>query len=174
MPPLEELFRAHAEDVLRIVTRLLGPRASEGDVDDLVQQVFLAADRARAKFRGEARLSSWLYGIATRVVLQHQRGRRRYRSMLERFEASPLLGRATGDLGAEVERRAALRRVWDVLDTMEPRRRMAFVLFELEGLTASEAATALGCSQEALRSRVRRARIELEQKWASQEKEGSA
>src|SRR5262245_37099609 len=78
---LELLFRRHADDVHRIVRRLLGPAASAADVDDLIQQVFLAAHRALPQFRRDAATTTWIYGVASRTVLHHLRSRRRYRLM---------------------------------------------------------------------------------------------
>lgn len=159
LPPLEALFRAHVDDVTRMVGRLLGPRACAADVDDVVQQIFIAVDRARTKYRGDSAPKTWVYGIATRVVLQHFRSQRRYRAMLDRFEDA---GFATsGDLREELEQQRALRRVWTVLEGMEEGRRVAFTLYELEGMTATEVATLMGVGEEAVRSRVRRARSEL-------------
>lgn len=71
-PGLEALYRAHAPRVAAWVRRLDG---HEGEVDDLVHEVFLVAARKLAGFRGDAQLTSWLYAITERVVLGHRRRR---------------------------------------------------------------------------------------------------
>lgn len=157
---LESIFRAHARDVWRIVGRLLGPAAPRADVDDLGQQVFLAVHRALPGYRGDSALSTWLYGICARVVLQHLRGRRRHRAMIERFESSAIIEPVPG-VEEAVAQREALARVWRALEQMAPDRRVVFVLTELEGLGAREVGEALGLEEEAVRSRLRRARSEL-------------
>src|SRR5687767_6816248 len=74
VPDLAEIYRAYAPDVSRWARRLRGPGA---DVDDLVHEVFLVAHRRLREFRGEARISTWLYAITVRVV-QGQRRKERW------------------------------------------------------------------------------------------------
>jgi RNA polymerase sigma-70 factor (ECF subfamily) len=157
----EELFRRHVGDVCRIVSRLLGPQASEADVDDVVQQVFIAADRALPRFRGDSKVTTWLYGISTRVVLHNLRGRRRYRAMIDRFEASIAEAPAPRDPEEALADRDAVRQVWGALLHVAPKKRVVFVLYEIEGMTAREIAEALEISEASVRTRLRRARGEL-------------
>ncbi len=170
-PTLEGLFRAHADDVARIVARLLGPAASADDVDDVSQQVFIAIHRALPRFRGEASVTTWIYGISTRVVLQHLRGWRRYRAMITRFEASTVFDAAPIGVEETVAQREALRRVWSALLRIAPERRVVLVLHELEGKSTREVAAALELGEEAVRSRLRRARQELEARLARSDEE---
>lgn len=158
---LEALFRAHAEDVHRIATRMLGPRASQSDVDDIVQKVFLAAHHALPRFRHESKTSTWIYGITTRVVLNDLRSRRRYYEMVERYQEHAPLEAHAPDLEAQIADRAELERVWRCLVKIKPNKRVVFVLHELEGMTAAEIAEALRSSEGTIRSRLRHARQEL-------------
>ena len=64
----EELYAANAPIVTRFLTRMLGPASY---VDDLVQQVFVEVFSGIRRFRGEARVSTWLYGIARNVAWRH-------------------------------------------------------------------------------------------------------
>jgi RNA polymerase sigma factor (sigma-70 family) len=73
VPTLDAVYRAHAEQVGRWIAHLGGPSV---DVDDLVHEVFLVAQRRLREFRGESKLASWLYQITRRVV---QGARRRTR-----------------------------------------------------------------------------------------------
>ncbi len=167
---IDALFRAHVEDVARIVARLMGPQTSAADIDDLVQQVFIAADRALPKFRGDSKITTWLYGIASRVVLHNLRGRRRYKQMIERFEASQLDVPASTSVDETVAARESLRLVWGALLRVAPKKRLVFVLFEVEGMTAPEVAEVLGVSEDTVRTRLRRARREV---MASLERSGA-
>ena len=167
-PTLERrLFRLHAEDVCRIVARLMGPGTSEADVDDLAQQAFIAMHRALPRFRGESQVSTWMYGITTKVVLQHLRSRRRYQAMIDRFEAATQISTASPDVEETVAQRQALHRVYGALLRVKPERRAVFILFEIEGLSAREIGAALNLSEEAVRSRLRRARQDLERKLSA-------
>lgn len=166
---LEGLFRAHADDVARIVRRLLGPAVSSADVDDVSQLVFLAIHRALPRFRGDAQVTTWIYGISTRVVLNHLRGWRRYRAMITRFESTTLLDAPPPGAEESYQQREAYRQVWGALLRMPADRRVVLILHELEGKTTGEIAEALELGEEAVRSRLRRARHELAQRLAEQE-----
>src|SRR5262245_36043589 len=67
------LLLAHEPQVRRLVHRLLGWTRSAHDVDDVVQEVLLAAWRHRESFRGEARIATWLCSIAVRKAKNHVR-----------------------------------------------------------------------------------------------------
>lgn len=160
---LESLFRDHVGDVHRIVARLLGPAASDSDVDDLVQQVFVAVHSALPRFRGDSKVTTWLYGIATRTVLGHLRSGRRHRRMVETLEAmTALLPAATAHPEDEAERRDSLRRVWRALMSIKPKKRVVFLLYEVEGLTGREIAEALDIRPATVHTRLYHARKELD------------
>jgi RNA polymerase sigma factor (sigma-70 family) len=67
---LDNLYRAHAATVARWAARLVGPGA---DVEDIVHEIFLVAGRRLPEFRGEAKVSTWLYRITERVALGYRR-----------------------------------------------------------------------------------------------------
>ena len=165
-PSLETAFRRHAGDVFRLVSRLLGPSAPKADVEDLTQQVFIAAHRGLPRFRGDSALSTWIYGITTRTVLQYLRTRHRYQQMIDRFETAVELTPNPAGLEEEVAQRQALRQVWGALLRMKPEHRVVFVLFEVEGMSVKEVAAVVGAREEAIRSRLRRARADLTRRLA--------
>src|SRR6185312_8667338 len=70
---IEELFRAHAPVVERVLGRLVGPVA---DLEDLTQTVFLEALSALQRFRGEASFKTWLLSIAVHVGQHYLRAGR--------------------------------------------------------------------------------------------------
>src|SRR4051812_29609972 len=74
---IDAIYRAHAPAVLRWATRLLGPDGD--DVSDVVHEVFMVVHRRLSTFRGDARVTTWLYEITTRVALEYRRRRRRWR-----------------------------------------------------------------------------------------------
>jgi RNA polymerase sigma-70 factor (ECF subfamily) len=136
---LDEIYRAHAETVARWVGHLGGPSA---DVDDLVHEVFLVVDRRLTQFRGEAKLTTWLYRITERVV----RGRRRndrIRRWLGRTRSADM-ERAVAPTQLtpieELERRRAVDTVYRILDRLPDKYREVLILFELEGASGEEIA----------------------------------
>src|SRR4051794_39751296 len=89
------VFREHAANVSRWVAALGGPLM---DIEDTVQEVFMVAHRRLPEFRGEAKVSTWLFQITRRVVMA-QRRRGRWRRWL-RGSAEDVAGHlATQELG---------------------------------------------------------------------------
>jgi RNA polymerase sigma-70 factor (ECF subfamily) len=153
----EDLVIAHQHQVFGVALRMLG---NEADAQDAAQEVFLRAHQGMARFRGEARLSTWLYSIASRVCLSRlsrRRGRpaRGGEEVLERIPSphgNPGEALEEGELGA-----ALLRAIADLAEE----RRIVVVLRDLEGLPYEEIAEILGLPLNTVRSRLHRARMEL-------------
>ena len=69
-----EIFRTHRRQVAATLYRVMG---RQDELEDLVQEVFVVAFRRLGSFRGDARLSTWLYRISVNVALGEIRRRRR-------------------------------------------------------------------------------------------------
>lgn len=126
------LYREHVTRVHRHVARILGQ--NDGDVEDVVQQVFIAALDGAAQFDGRSSLGTWLLGIATRRALDHTRSRwrrQRWQSVGELVG----LGRPAGRPDVA---HAARFEAEDALAQLEPSARLVFVLHEVEGYTLAE------------------------------------
>jgi len=152
-----EVFRNHRADVARLVLRMTG---RPGDLEDLVQDVFLQVYRSIKDFRGQSRFSTWLYRLTVNVVLMQRRAAR----------SRPVLQAATDDaFGADVrelpdDQLARARRVaafYRLLDRMSDKKRAVFVLHELEGLSPSEVAKVVSAPVLTVRTRLFYARREL-------------
>jgi RNA polymerase sigma-70 factor (ECF subfamily) len=154
---IEELFRTHAALVERVLYRLVGPVA---DLEDLVQTVFLEAISALARFRGEASFKTWLLGIAAHVGQHYLRaGRVRRHVPLDLVPEDAVRGDVHHDRALD-ERRLALA-LHELLDRIAPKKRIALLLYVVEGHSVEEVAALMGASQTATRSRVFFARREL-------------
>jgi RNA polymerase sigma-70 factor, ECF subfamily len=68
----DELVERHRRRIYSLVCRL----ASPAEADDLAQDVFIAAYKALANFRGDSAFSTWIYRIAVHVCSHHLRKRR--------------------------------------------------------------------------------------------------
>lgn len=167
---VDVLFRRHAARVYRMVASLVGPGASDEDVEDLTQEVFLTAHRALPRFRGESKVETWLYGIASRVVLTNLRSWRRHRRLKRALEAEP-----TQAVGPDIERSAVHRqelwRVWRCLMGIKPDKRIVYLMYEVEGMSGKEIADALRIKEATVRTRLFHARRELAE--ALKRKEGA-
>ena len=65
----QEIYHAFQPKILRYMARMV----SEADAEDLTQEVFVKAHRALKNFKGDAKLSTWLYRIATNTALDKLR-----------------------------------------------------------------------------------------------------
>lgn len=152
-----ELFRAHRADVTRLVHRLLGGSV---DVEDVVQEVFLQVYRSLKDFRFGSRFSTWLYRVTVNVVLMQRRSARSRPTFVDAPEA--LMARDEGLLPdeqtARARRVAALLRL---LDRLSDKKRIVYVLHELEGFSPAEIATIVGAPVLTVRTRLFYARREL-------------
>ena len=75
-PDLATIYRRHADAVATWARRMGGP---ELDVEDLVHEVFLVVQRRLPEWRGEAKITTWLYEITLRVVQDRRRRRHFWR-----------------------------------------------------------------------------------------------
>jgi len=169
---LDVLYRRYAPLVGRWAIHLGGPSV---DAEDVVQEVFLAAQRARPTERSDARATTWLYRTTENIV-RHQRRRNRVRRWL-----SGLASDVAGDLPAaepqpleSVEARQARERVYAALDGMKERERNVFILFEIEELSGQAIAEMYGAKPATVWVWLHRARAVFHRRLAAlEEKEGS-
>ena len=158
-PTLAELFRAHAAQVHRWAARLGGPSI---DADDVVQEVFLAAHRKLGGFRGDAQLTTWLYGITENVV-RHRRRKERWRRFLG-GGAADVAGDVPDPSRAPDEQLAgaqAAAETYRALDALKEKYRTVLILFELEGHSGEEIAALMGAKVATVWVWLHRARAEF-------------
>jgi RNA polymerase sigma-70 factor (ECF subfamily) len=146
-----EFFRRELRHVHATLYRVLG---SNGDIDDLVQEAFLEIFRSLGGFRGDSSLSTWLDRIAVRVACTYLRHRRVPTTRLE-LVPEPRAGDATAE--ERVLAREAARRLYVVLDGLEPRKRIAFTLRVIDGRTFKEVAAVMESTVVLAKVRVWRA-----------------
>ncbi len=161
---IETLHRDHGDRIRRYLERLVGPT----DADDLAQDVFEKAQRAIGTFRGDSRVLTWLYRVATNVALDRLRSAQR-RVDLERADddADPLEAALSSNathersLESDVDRAHMRECILGVVDQLPTSQRAAILLGELRGFSDRELADALGVSLGAAKIRLHRARRAL-------------
>ncbi len=155
----EDLVIAYQHRVFGVALRMLRNRS---EAEEIAQEVFLRVHRAVEDFRGEAKLSTWLYAITSRLCLNRlASGERR---MAREGEESLERLRGDADPAAHVERvefEAALQRA---ITELPEERRIVVVLRDFEGLSYEEIAAALDLPLGTVRSRLHRARTDLKEK----------
>jgi RNA polymerase sigma-70 factor (ECF subfamily) len=145
---LETLFRRYASYVAAIAHRLLG---RDDDVDDTVQEVFLAAVRGVATLRDPAAVKGWLARVTVRTARQRLR-KRSFRRLVGLDE--PAVYEKVADSGASAEERALLARVYRVLEGIPANQRIAWVLRHVEGEPLENVASLSGCSLATAKRRI--------------------
>ena len=134
---------------------LYGALGPDQMIEDLVQDVFLAFMRGAGRVQDGAALRGYLATVAVRLARMEIR-RRRVRHWVGLTPTGELPDLAVSPLDAES--REALRVLHRVLSRLSDRRRMAFILRQVQGLEVLEVAEALGISESTLRRELGAAR----------------
>jgi len=154
-----QLYERHRANVARLVFRML---SGSRDVEDVVQEVFLQVHRSLPDFNGTAKFSTWLHRVAINVVLMHRRAKKSRPTFAdeERVVAeAPDRGRLAPDEAAA--RRERIRAFFKLLDRLAEKKRVVFVLHELEGMAPAEIAKVVVAPVLTVRTRLFYARREL-------------
>jgi RNA polymerase sigma-70 factor (ECF subfamily) len=151
-----DLYAENFPFVWRNARHLAG---GDGNVDDVVQEVFLVALRKLPEFEGRASLKSWLYAILRRVASDHRRSIRR-RNVRDSVDLEELEAKDSGP-HRKVEKTEAKNLLREMLDKLDENKREAFVLAEFEKMTMQQIAEAVGVNATTVAARLRDARREL-------------
>ncbi len=155
----ETLVLTYQHRIFSISLRMLGDR---GEAEEVAQEVFLRVHRSIRNFRGEAKISTWLYAITSRLCLNRLKSRGRTRPAGDTTLARIPDGQPGPGAALEAsELEAALHRAIAELDD---ERRIVVVLRDLHGLAYEEIAAALELPLNTVRSRLHRARMELKER----------
>jgi RNA polymerase sigma-70 factor (ECF subfamily) len=146
------------EEVSRWIRALGGP---ESDRDDVLQEVFLVVRRRLGAFDG-TNLAGWLYRITRRQVRDLQR-RTWVKHIFNRNHAEEpdLLPNDDGSPDAAFEHKERQRVLQVILSRMKENRRIAFVLYEIEGLSGEEIARIQSIPLNTVWTRLHHARREF-------------
>jgi RNA polymerase sigma-70 factor (ECF subfamily) len=150
---LAQFVRQTQGDVWRLCAYLVDPDSA----DDLAQDTYLRAIPALRRFRGDAPARVWLLSIARRACAAEINARSRERRLAVRLAATQ-----SGTVGQQPAEPGAQAAADELIAALEPGRRAAFVLTQLLGCSYAEAAAVCGCPVGTIRSRVARAREDLD------------
>ena len=159
----DELYHRFRRQVAGNLYRVLGDRT---DLDDLVQEVFVIAFRGLERFRGDARLSTWLYRICVNVALGRIRTRKRRPAAigmadLDSAAVDPSLTERPETPEKSLERRQDRERVYRALEVLAPKKRVVLYLHEIEGMDLKEIAYLVDSNPVTVRTRLFYARKEF-------------
>lgn len=152
-----ERFRViYRAEYSRIVGYALRRTRSPEDAADVATETLLTAWRRLDDLSSDDDARLWLYGIARRVLANHHRTVRRSSQLLDRI--SQEFARSVKNTVTEPD---AIDAVWQALRGLHDEDREILALVAWEGLTGKELASVLGCSPNAAKIRLHRARRRL-------------
>jgi len=172
-PGFEKIYTDFQPKILRYLAHLVG----EHEAEDLTQETFVKVNRALGDFRGESKLSTWLYRVATNTALDKLRSpsfRQSASPDLIEIDETPIDDRNTwtGEKTPLIEQQIYRKEMNDCIagyiERLPENYRMVLVLSEMEGLSNNEIAEILGVSLDTVKIRLHRGKAKLKQELESQ------
>lgn len=157
-PKPEEVVAEHRAMVARLLRRVFGPRA---DIDDVFQAVFVEVLRSLPSYAGRAQLRTWVHRITLNVAYQEMRLRYRESRVRVKVEDVEALAHDHGNAEADAIQAQATRQLYEALEVLDPKKRIAVILHDLEGHTLKEVSEILGRPLQTVASQVKFGRAEL-------------
>ena len=161
-----EMIEQNSPQIYNLALRMM---EDPSEAEEILQETFLQAVRHIGNFRGQSKIGTWLYRIATNQALMRLRRKRPISVPLNGSEddeypiinlVSDWSNRPESDF-LNSEARDEMR---DAILALPDRLRVVFVLRDIEGLTTAETAEILDLSISAVKSRLLRARLKLRDK----------
>jgi RNA polymerase sigma-70 factor (ECF subfamily) len=163
---LDRLVDAISPRLLRFSLRLCG---QPEDAEDVLQESLLAAARAIPSFRGESSLSTWLFSIARSFCIKKRRRKRSVVAVsMETEEGAGVREVATSDPSPfdALENARIASALEEAFARLDVPHREVLLFRDVEGLSATDTARAMGLSVAAVKSRLHRARSAVRQDLA--------
>jgi len=165
MTALAILVERHKRLVYRVAIQIT---KNHEDANDVMQDAFLKVYESIHSFRKDAAFETWLYRIvvnhAMNVVKRRERRRESPLSETNEMELHPDLNQTADRMNnphLNAEKSELCKRVTQAVDSLPVKHRTVVILHEFEGLTHSEIASVLNCSEGTVRSRLHYARKKL-------------
>ena len=161
-----EIAEKHSNFVYNVAFKIMG---NQHDAEEVAQDAFVSAFKAKDNFRGDAMPTTWLYRIATNAALMRIRKDKRGKAFAVSEDTRPDVASSTWDESPnDVTMNKELdNRIDNAMVTLPEDLRVAVVLRDVQGLSNKEAAESVGVSLAALKARLHRGRISLRISLAS-------
>ena len=154
----DKIVEDYSSFVYNVAYRMMG---NPQDAEDVAQDAFLSAYRAFERFRGESKVSTWLYRITVNAALMRLRKEKKARTLtqtglddvvIQDWSDAPLRSAISSELGEVLK---------EGLEMLPDDLKAAVALRDMEELSNAEAAEVVGISVPALKSRLHRGRVLL-------------
>lgn len=156
-----ELFVRYSNNVRRLLRSVVG---NSDEIDDLVQDVFIQVFRSLPGFRGDARFTTWLHQVTVYAAYNYLRKARKRHTPTSPTSFNGIESPGCDSPHNRMGGREAITRLNVILDTIKPKKRIAFVLFAVEGYSVNEVAEMVKAPLPTVKSRIWFARRELRKK----------
>ena len=137
------------------------------DADDITQEVFVQVYVSINAFKGESKLSTWIYRITISKALDHEKKKKRKK----RFGfIQSIFGKQDGEQnqptefnhpGVQLEKKERAAELMKALKLLPESQRIVFTLHKLEGQSNAETAAIMNTSLQAVESLMSRAKANL-------------
>jgi RNA polymerase sigma-70 factor (ECF subfamily) len=160
-----EIYKEFYPKIFRYLTRLSG----QHEVEDITQEVFEKVNRGLKSFKGESKVSTWLYRIATNTAIDRMRplsfqrssGYTNLEDSLGIEDKNVWSGDRKTPTDQTIIRREMSECVREFVDKLPPDYKTVILLSELEGFKNKEIADILQVSLDTVKIRLHRARAKL-------------
>ena len=167
----EEAFKALVEIYQRqVYNTALGLLRSEEEADDISQEVFIEVYQSVGNFKGESKLSTWIYRITVTKSLELMR----YKKRKKRFAPIMSLFNLDGEHmvhpvdfvhpGVKLEQQENATIVFKAIEGLPAKQQAAFTLHKLEGLSYQEISAVMKTSISSVESLIHRAKTNLKKR----------
>ncbi|MEO5726398.1 MAG: sigma-70 family RNA polymerase sigma factor [Byssovorax sp.] len=164
-----ELVVTYQRRVFALVFRMLGRRE---EAEDLAQEVFVQVFKAIDQFRGDSKLSTWIYRIAVNLCKnrtkylsrRHANDQDDVDAMADRLPFSAAKGVSVGGISRPDELVEGMQLevvVKRAIAQIEPEFREVLILRDVEDMSYEEIAEVTGLADGTVKSRIHRARAQL-------------
>ncbi len=147
------IYAEHKESVWKLVSRYA---SSEQDREDLFQEIFLKIYKALPRFRGEAKLNTWIYRITVNTALNYLKKRKRYAGLKDILSKFRFIEEKEDFVPKDVSPRE--EKLSKPLKKLNPLQRMILVLADVEEKKLEEIAGTLNIPLGTVKSNLHRAR----------------
>jgi RNA polymerase sigma factor (sigma-70 family) len=160
----KELVLTHQDKVYNTCLSVLQNAA---DAEDVAQEVFIQVFRSIHQFKGESKLSTWLYRIATTRsldLLRSKKSKKRFGLLQRLFGDDNEPTQEVPDFnhpGVALEKKEAAAKLWKAIKQLPDNQKAAFVLHKLEGLSYIQISDVLETTVPAIESLMHRAKQNL-------------
>jgi RNA polymerase sigma-70 factor (ECF subfamily) len=159
-----EFVARFADGLYAYVRSRLAPRYDE--VDDLVQEIFLAAWENLNRYQGSGLLQAWVMGIARHKVEDYYRARLRALEPIEDSHQDHLVSSVVPEFHEALEHEEMEAKTRSVLASLPDPYRLALIWRYWEQASAREMALKTGKTEKAIERILARARAEFRERWS--------